>query len=111
MEKREVRRLGRIKRETPLWWRRYNTLKREGFVHDEASPLAEGRIATRSMLRGRRARRKWYAKITAGLKMTPEEYEDAVNEMYADELWSSEYDQFYPEEYRMSTYEETNDVG
>ena len=90
------RRWGRVEPEALRWWRRYNKLRSEGFVHDEASLMAEGVIGSKDMLRGRAHRKKWYeAAKRAGL--SDKEIEERVDEMYDTEDWIDPYTQFYPE--------------
>lgn len=91
------RRWGRVEPETPRWWKRYNTLKSEGFCHDEATLLAEGIISSKSMMRGRRTRKLWYESIKP-LGLTDDELATRVDEMYDTEDWMDQYSQFYPEE-------------
>ena len=93
----ERRRLGRVEKETPLWWRRYNALRRQGFIHIEAVELATGIIGSPAMRRGRRARARWYRDALAK-GMTEDEIDQAVRWMYEDVGWSSYWEQFYPEE-------------
>jgi len=90
------RRWGRVVPESYRWWQRYNTLKREGFVHEEAAVLAEGIIGSDKMREGRKRRRQWFkeAKL-AGL--SDKEIEERVDEMYDTEDWMDPYSQFYPE--------------
>lgn len=96
-EEEKKRKLGRIDPETPLWWRRYNKLKSEGFVHDEAADIATGNIGTKSMVRGRERRKKWYESAKrAGL--SDREIEERIDEMYDTEDWMDPWSQFYPEE-------------
>jgi len=90
------RRRGRVEPETPQWWRSYNTLKSEGFVHDEASLIAEGIISSPAMMKGRRARKKWFESIRR-LGLSDKEIEKRVDEMYDTEDWMDPYTQFYPE--------------
>ena len=91
------RKWGRVEPETARWWTRYNRLRSEGFVHEEASPLATGVIGSKEMLRGRRQRRRWYeAAKRAG--MTDREIEERIDEMYDTEDWMDPWSQFYPEE-------------
>ncbi len=91
------RRWGRVEPESYRWWQRYNRLKSEGFVHDEAAVLAEGVIGSKKMQRGRRARKKWYDTAKrAGL--SDREIEERIDEMYDTEDWMDPYSQFYAEE-------------
>lgn len=92
----EGRRWGRVELDTPRWNQRYKTLLSEGFCHQEASPLARGRINTPAMLKGRRARRNWYKSVKS-LGLTDAELETRIDEMYDTHDWMSEYSQFYPE--------------
>lgn len=96
-EGRPKRRWGRVEPESKRWWQRYNRLKSEGFVHDEAAVLAEGIIGSKDMRRGRARRRKWFASI-APLGLSDREIEERVDEMYDTEDWMDPYSQFYPEE-------------
>jgi len=91
------RRWGRVEPETYRWWQRYNTLKKEGFVHEEAARLARGIIGSEEMRRGRARRRAWYkAAKRAGL--SDAEIEERIDEMYDTEDWMDPYSQFYPTE-------------
>jgi len=91
------RRWGRVKPESYRWWQRYNRLKGEGFVHDEAAVLATGIIGSEKMRYGRKRRKEWYAAAKrAGL--SDREIEERVDEMYDTEDWMDPYSQFYPEE-------------
>jgi len=88
---------GRVEPESARWWQRYNRLRSEGFVHDEASLIAEGIIGSKTMKRGRERRRRWYeAAKREGL--TDREIEERVDEMYDTYDWMDQYSQFYPEE-------------
>lgn len=93
----EKRRVGRTTPGSPLWNRRYASLKRQGFVHREAAQLAEGIIGSSDMRRGRYRRRKWYERVVAR-GLTPAEIEEAVDAMYDEFDWADAYTQFYPEE-------------
>lgn len=91
------RRWGRVAPESKRWWMRYNRLRSEGFVHDEAAVIAEGIIGSKYMRRGRRRRKKWYeAAKLAGL--SDREIEERVDEMYDTYDWMDQYSQFYPVE-------------
>lgn len=90
------RRLGRAKPGGPLWLRRYNALRKQGFVHREAAQLSEGRIDTPMMRKGRVTRRRWYEGVIAK-GLTPAEIEAAVDAMYDEFDWADAYTQFYPE--------------
>jgi len=93
----ERRRLGRTTPGTKLWWRRYNSLRRQGFTHDEAAQLSEGIIGSNVMRRGRYRRRKWYEGVVAK-GLSQKEIEDAIDDMYDEFDWADAYTQFYPEE-------------
>ena len=80
-----------------LWTRRYNSLRKQGFVHREAAQLAEGIIASNVMRRGRYRRRKWYEGVIAK-GLTPGEIEQSIDDMYDEFDWADAYTQFYPEE-------------
>ena len=88
--------LGRVEPESPLWWKRYNILRSEGFVNDEAVVIACGRISTPEMVKGREKRKKWYKTIQP-LGLSETELEDAVDSLYDEGDWGDPYDQFYPE--------------
>lgn len=104
-KEKERRRRGKAETESRMWWRRYTALRHDGFAHVEAYSLAERRIGTPAMLKGRKLRRKWFKETIEGLGMSEAEIAEAVSVMYENMEWSSEYEQFYPEEFRMSTYE------
>lgn len=106
----EGRKWGRVEPESHRWWQRYNTLKSEGFCHQEATKLAEGRINTPAMLKSRRTRRQWYRSIKP-LGLTDAELETRIDEMYDTYDWMSEYSQFYPEEGRGAFEEEPGFSG
>lgn len=93
----EERRVGRAEPGSKLWWRRYASLRKQGFVHREAAQLAEGRIDTVAMRKGRRTREAWYRGVVAK-GLTPAEVEQAVDDMYDEFDWADAYTQFYPEE-------------
>lgn len=92
----ERRRVGWTKPGTKLWWRRYNSLRRQGFVHRERAQLSEGIIGSNAMRRGRYRRRRWYEDMIAK-GLTPAEIEQAVDNMYDEFDWYDAYTQFYPE--------------
>ena len=91
------RRVGWTPPGTPLWQRRYDRLKSEGFVHEEAARLATGIMGSRDMRRGRRRRIKWFKDIQAK-GLTPAEIERAIDDMYDEFDWADPWTQFYPEE-------------
>lgn len=93
----EKRRVGRTDPGSKLWQRRYDALKKEGFVHREATQLSEGVIGSAAMRYGRRRRQKWYESVKAK-GLTPDEIADAVDAMYDEFDWADAYTQFYPEE-------------
>lgn len=96
-EEKPKRRWGKVEPETYRWWQRYNRLRSEGFVHDEAATIAAGIIGSREMRKGRARRKKWYeAAKRAGL--SDREIEERIDEMYDTEDWMDPYSQFYPEE-------------
>lgn len=88
---------GRVEPGSPRWLRRYEVLKREGFVHEEAARLAEGIIGSETMRRGRAARRRWLKEVLARGIRTKEQLEEAVDDMYDTYDWYDPYSQFYPE--------------
>lgn len=90
-------RWGKVVPETTRWWQRYNRLKGEGFVHEEAAILAEGIIGSKTMRRGRALRRKWFESVKS-LGLSDREIEERIDEMYDTEDWMDPYSQFYPEE-------------
>ncbi len=79
------------------WKRRYDTLRREGFVHEEAARLAEGIIGSAPMRRGRAIRKKWLKEALARGIKTKDQLEQAVDDMYDAYDWYDPYSQFYPE--------------
>lgn len=98
----EIRRWGRQEPGSKRWWRRYNTLVREGFIHEEAARLAEGRIASPAMREGRKYRREWVRDIKKqfpGILPSARgtDYEALVLDMYEAFDWRYPYSQFYAE--------------
>lgn len=92
------RKWGRVEPGTFRWWQRYNTLRREGFIHDEAALFAEGVINSQPMRDGRSSRRAWRRDVLKVFPdITEEEYEEVVWDMYMTYDWQTEYSQFYPD--------------
>lgn len=91
------RRWGRQAPESKRWEKRYYRLLGEGFVHEEAARLAEGIIGSKSMMAGRRARRRWIMENRDFLQgMNAKEYEAVIDDMYDVYDWFDPYSQFYP---------------
>jgi hypothetical protein len=82
---------------TGRWKMRYDTLRREGFVHEEAARLATGIIGSLAMRRGRTVRRKWLKEALSRGIRTKSELEEAVDDMYDTYDWYDPWSQFYPE--------------
>ncbi len=89
---------GRITPGSIRWEQRYQTLRREGFVHEEAARLAEGVIGSAPMRRGRARRRAWLKEALARGIRTKAELEAAVDDMYDAYDWYDPYSQMYPEQ-------------
>jgi len=88
---------GRVEPGSPRWKQRYDTLRREGFVHDEAAVLATGIIGSQKMRDGRKRRIQWLKDaLKRGIK-TKDQLEEAVDDMYDTYDWYDPYSQFYPE--------------
>lgn len=88
---------GRVLNTSRRWEHRYETLRKEGFVHEEAARLAEGIIGSKTMREGRKRRRAWLREaLDRGIR-TKEELEHAVDDMYDTYDWPEPYSQFYPE--------------
>lgn len=83
---------------TPAWQRRYDTLIKEGFSDSEASLFASYRIGTPAIVRGRKMRKKWFAKLVErlGRVPSPEELQEKyIRELYDRYDWMTYHDQFY----------------
>ena len=89
---------GRIEPSTARWKRRYDTLRQEGFVHEEAARLATSIIGSKRMREGRRARKKWFKEaLIRHPSMTKKDLEDAIDDLYDTYDWRDPWSQFYPE--------------
>lgn len=93
----EGRKWGRVKPGSARWKRRYDTLRKEGFVHEEAARLAEGIIGSKKMQEGRKRRKQWLKEALARGIRTKQQLEEAVDDMYDTYDWYDPYSQFYPE--------------
>ena len=92
----EGRPWGRVESGTLRWKHRYDRLRREGFVHEEAVRLATGKIGTKKMMEGRRARRKWLKDQLKGHPdLSKNELEEAVDDLYDTYDWFDPWSQFY----------------
>lgn len=92
------KRWGRTESGTKRWRVRYDRLRREGFVHEEAARLATGIIGSKRMREGRRDRMRWLeSAIKRHPSMTRKELEDAVDDLYDTYGWRDPWSQFYPE--------------
>lgn len=95
-----TRHWGKQEPHSPAWERRYASLRRDGFTHDEAYEISEGLIGTKSMRRARAVRRKWRDDVRKRFpKLTDKQYEDEVDVLYDEKDWADAYSQFYPEGY------------
>ena len=86
---------------TKRWRVRYEHLRREGFDHNEAARLATTKIGTKAMLKGRRARLKWWKKAQSTKefrKLTEKQIARIIMDFYAKGDWMDPWTQFYPEE-------------
>jgi len=87
---------GRVTPGSLRWKQRYDRLRREGFVHEEAAKLAEGIIGSKNMREGRKRRIVWMQQADR-LSMTKKQLEAAVDDMYDTYDWYDPYSQFYSE--------------
>ncbi len=88
---------GRTEPGSSRWQKRYNTLRSEGFVHEEAARLAEGVIGSKLMREGRKHRIQWLKEALRRGISTKDQLEAAVDDMYDTYDWYDPYSQFYPE--------------
>jgi hypothetical protein len=88
---------GRTEPGSTRWKHRYDTLRKEGFVHEEAARLAEGIIGSRMMREGRKRRIHWLKEALARGIRTKDQLEEAVDDMYDTYDWYDPWSQFYPE--------------
>jgi len=87
---------GRVETGTHRWQVRYDRLRSEGFVHEEAVRLAAGIIGSKSMKEGRKARRRWIREVLKRFpNITKKTLEAAVDDMYDTYDWADPYSQFY----------------
>ena len=88
---------GRLESSSKAYQNRLKRLLSEGFSRQEALRLAEGKIGTNAMRRGRRVRTKWLKDVMSRGITTREELDAAVDDMYDTYDWYDPWSQFYPE--------------
>ena len=88
---------GRVVPGSSRWKLRYDKLRSEGFVHEEAAKLAEGIIGSKKMREGRKRRVEWLEEALKRGIRTKAQLEEAVDDMYDTYDWYDPYSQFYSE--------------